>query len=96
MTLSVSAAQPNDSLDARYYRLFAPVTFYHDVADKALALNSESSGKDVVADEVDAMRSHKTAGNGYRLDRLIKGAGTNGLHFCTGMLPEHTSQCTSY
>ncbi len=54
MTLSVSAAQPNDSLDARYYRLFAPVTFYHDVADKALALNSESSGKDVVADEVDA------------------------------------------
>ena len=54
MTLSVNAAQPNDSLDARYYRLFAPVTFYHDVADKALALNSESSGKDVVADEVDA------------------------------------------
>ena len=54
MTLSASAAQPNDSLDARYYRLFAPVTFYHDVADKALALNSESSGKDVVADEVDA------------------------------------------
>ena len=54
MTLSVSAAQPNDSLDARYYRLFAPVTFYHDVADKALALNSETAGKDVVADEVDA------------------------------------------
>ena len=54
MTLSASAAQPNDSLDARYYRLFAPVTFYHDVADKALALNSEAAGKDVVADEVDA------------------------------------------
>ena len=54
MTLSASAAQPNDSLDARYYRLFAPVTFYHDVADKALALNSETAGKDVVADEVDA------------------------------------------
>ena len=54
MTLSASAAQPNDSLDARYYRLFAPVTFYHNVADKALALNSESSGKDAVADEVDA------------------------------------------
>ena len=54
MTLSASAAQPNDSLDARYYRLFAPVTFYHDVADKALALNSDAAGKDAVADEVDA------------------------------------------
>ena len=54
LTLSASAAQPNDSLDARYYRLFAPVTFYHDVADKALALNSEVAGKDAVADEVDA------------------------------------------
>lgn len=54
MTLSASAAQPNDSLDARYYRLFAPLTFYHDVADKALALNPEAAGKDVVVDEVDA------------------------------------------
>jgi hypothetical protein len=54
MTLSASAAQPNDSLDARYYRLFAPVTFYHNVADKALALNSDAAGKDAVADEVDA------------------------------------------
>ena len=54
MTLRASAAQPNDSLDARYYRLFAPVTFYHNVADKALALNSDAAGKDAVADEVDA------------------------------------------
>ncbi len=54
VSLSVYAAQPNDSLDARYYRLFAPLTFYHDVADKSLALNSEAAGKDVVADEVDA------------------------------------------
>lgn len=54
MTFSASAAQPNDSLDARYYRLFAPLTFYHDVADKALALHSEAAGKDVVVDEVDA------------------------------------------
>ncbi len=52
--LNVFAAQPNDSLDARYYRLFAPLTFYHDVADKSLALHSETAGKDVVADEVDA------------------------------------------
>jgi hypothetical protein len=54
LTLSASAAQPNDSLDARYYRLFAPVTFYHNVADKALALNSDAAGKDAVVDEVDA------------------------------------------
>ena len=52
--LSASAAQPNDSLDGRYYRLFAPLTFYHNVADKTLALNSESAGKDQVSDEVDA------------------------------------------
>lgn len=52
--LSASAAQPNDSLDGRYYRLFAPLTFYHNVAEKALALNSESTGKDAVADAVDA------------------------------------------
>ena len=52
--LSANATQKNDSLDARYYRLFAPVTFYHNVADKTLALDSESAGKDQVADAVDA------------------------------------------
>ncbi len=52
--LSANAAQPNDSLDGRFYRLFAPLTFYHNVADKTLALNSESAGKDQVADEIDA------------------------------------------
>jgi hypothetical protein len=54
LALSASAAQPNDSLDGRYYRLFVPMTFYHNVADKSLALNSESAGKDQVADAVDA------------------------------------------
>ena len=54
MTLSVSAAQPNDSLDGRYFRLFAPLTFYHNVADKSLTLDSESAGKDKIADAVDA------------------------------------------
>ena len=54
ITLSVSAAQVNDSLDGRYYRLFLPLTFYHNVADKSLALNSESAGKDQVSDAVDA------------------------------------------
>lgn len=52
--LSADAAQPNDSLDGRYFRLFAPLTFYHNVADKQLALHSESAGKDQVADAVDA------------------------------------------
>ena len=52
--LSASAEQPNDSIDGRFYRLFAPTTFYHNVADKSLALNSESAGKDQVSDAVDA------------------------------------------
>ena len=54
LTLSASAAQPNDSVDGRYYRLFAPLTFYHNVADKTLVLNSESAGKDHVSDAIDA------------------------------------------
>jgi hypothetical protein len=54
MALSASAALPNDSLDGRYYRLFAPLTFYHDVANKTLVLNPESSGKDPLADAIDA------------------------------------------
>ena len=54
MTPSANAAQPNDSLNGHYYRLFAPLTFYHNVADKSLALNSESAGKDEVSDAVDA------------------------------------------
>lgn len=52
--LSANATQSNDTLDARYYRLFVPTTFYHNVADKTLALNSESAGRDEVADAVDA------------------------------------------
>ena len=52
--LSAHAAQSNDSIDGRFYRLFAPTTFYHNVADKTLALNSESAGKDQVSDAVDA------------------------------------------
>ena len=54
LALSAKAAQPNDSVDGRYYRLFAPLTFYHNVADKTLALNSESAGKDKLSDEIDA------------------------------------------
>ena len=53
IALSARAAQPNDSVDGRYYRLFAPMTFYHNVADKTLSLNSEDAGKDVVSDAID-------------------------------------------
>ena len=38
-TLGVSAAQPTDSVDGRYYRLFTPLTFYHSVADGSLSMN---------------------------------------------------------
>ena len=54
VALSASAAQENDSNDGRYYRLFVPLTFYHNVADKTLLLHSENAGKDPVADAVDA------------------------------------------
>ncbi|MBP5798596.1 MAG: DUF3078 domain-containing protein [Prevotella sp.] len=54
IALSASAAQQKDNNDGRYYRLFAPLTFYHNVADKSLALHSETEGKDQVADAVDA------------------------------------------
>ena len=54
LALSANAVQPNDSLDGRYYRLFAPLTFYHNVANKTLVLDSESAGKDPVSDAIDA------------------------------------------
>lgn len=41
-TLSVSAAQPNDTVNAKLYRLFAPLTFYHNVSGHMLALNTSS------------------------------------------------------
>ena len=46
MVLSASAAQPTDSLDGRYYRLFAPLTFYHNVANKTLALGKNNLKKE--------------------------------------------------
>ena len=54
VALSASAAQPNDSIDGRYYRLFAPLTFYHNIADKTLSLHSDQAGIDPVADAIDA------------------------------------------
>ena len=52
--LSASAAQPKDTLDGRFYRLFAPVTFYHNVAGKSSSLDNDEVGKDPVADAIDA------------------------------------------
>lgn len=46
--LSASAAQPKDSVNGRYYRLFTPLTFYHSVANNNLSLNTPDG-----ADEVD-------------------------------------------
>ena len=56
--LSASAAQPKDTLDGRFYRLFAPVTFYHNVANKSLSFDSDQSCKDAVADAIDAALMH--------------------------------------
>ncbi len=39
--------------DARFYRLFAPTTFYHSAANKLLRLDGNLSGKDAVVDEID-------------------------------------------
>ena len=52
MALSAGAAQVPDSVGAQYYRLFTPVTFYHNVADRALNLDGDDN--DHVAQAVDA------------------------------------------
>lgn len=39
--------------DGRYYRLFAPLTFYHSPAAKTFELKPGRSGRDKVSDEVD-------------------------------------------
>ena len=49
--LSASAAQPNDTVNARLYRLFTPLTFYHNVSSNMLSLNSESNDMDEAVDK---------------------------------------------
>ena len=44
LTLSASAAQPNDSVNGNYYRLFMPLTFYHNVAASQLSLADAVAG----------------------------------------------------
>ena len=53
LVLSTYAAQKNDSIDGRYYRLFAPMTFYHGVAGHALSLNDSTADDDDVTDAVE-------------------------------------------
>ena len=52
MTLSATAAQVTDSISGQYYRLFTPMTFYHNVADRTLAMRD--NGTDKVEEAVDA------------------------------------------
>ena len=58
LVLSASAAQPKDTLDGRFYRLFAPMTFYHNIANKSLSFESDQTGKDAVSDAIDAALMH--------------------------------------
>ena len=41
LTLSAGAAEKKDSLSGQYYRLFAPLTFYHSVANSQLSIASD-------------------------------------------------------
>ena len=51
LALNASAAQKNDELpDGRFYRLFMPVTFYHNVAGSQLTLDAGRA--DAVSEEV--------------------------------------------
>ena len=50
LTLSASAAQPNDSVNGRLYRLFTPLTFYHNVSAGMLTLNSDNNDMDEAVD----------------------------------------------
>ena len=50
LTLSASAAQPNDSVNGRLYRLFTPLTFYHTVSAGLLTLNSDNNDMDEAVD----------------------------------------------
>ena len=48
--LSASAAQPNDTLNSRLYRLFTPLTFYHNVSGNMLSMNQAANAADESVD----------------------------------------------
>ena len=49
--LSASAAQPNDTLNSRLYRLFTPLTFYHNVSGNMLSLSQSANAADEAVDQ---------------------------------------------
>ena len=54
--LSAYAAQPKDSINGSYYRLFMPLTFYHSVAGNQLSIQPDES--DATHEEVDNALMH--------------------------------------
>jgi len=58
LVLSASAAEPKDTIDGRYFRLFAPMTFYHNIANKSLSIEPNQTSDDPVAEAVDAALMH--------------------------------------
>jgi hypothetical protein len=51
LVLSANAAQPNDTVNGRMYRLFAPLTFYHNVAGNLLAVSNPDNDVDQAVDK---------------------------------------------
>src|SRR5690606_10925715 len=45
-------------------------------------------------DQINAVGGHEASADGDRLDRLIDGAGADGLHLRGPVLPQHGSQST--
>ena len=56
MALSASAAQENEPLNGQYYKLFAPLTFYHSVAADQLSIASDNP--DEVKQAIDQALMH--------------------------------------
>ncbi|MBQ9356136.1 MAG: DUF3078 domain-containing protein [Prevotella sp.] len=54
--LSASASHPSDSVSGQYYRLFAPLTFYHSVAGSQLSIASDN--EDEVSQAIDDALMH--------------------------------------
>lgn len=57
LVLSTAAAQQTDSVNGQYYRLFAPLTFYHSVAGNQLMLQS-GSDSDATDEAIDRALAH--------------------------------------
>lgn len=56
LMLSTVAAQTTDEVDGRYYKLFAPLTFYHSVASNQLSIASDDP--DEVSQAIDNALMH--------------------------------------